>query len=126
MDIETEIKKIRQTLKTRFAQYLIKDKPVVLKNKTAIITDDGVATGSTLFAAIDLVKQANAKKIIVAITVGPVEVIEKLQGEVDKVVYLLAAEQFGSLSLFYQDFTQVDDQEAIDLLKKAQKHVNHE
>lgn len=119
--INSEIKKIRKTLKERYQKYLGDKKPTNLKDKIVIITDDGVATGSTILAAIDLVKQENPKKIVVAVPVGPADTIRQLKKKADEVIYLLVPKTFFAIGQFYQDFSQVEDEEAIRLLKEANK-----
>lgn len=119
--INSEIKKIRKTIKERYQKYLGDKKPTTLKDKIVIITDDGVATGSTILAAIDLVKQENPKRIIVAVPVGPADTIRLLKKKADEVICLLVPETFFAIGQFYQEFFQVEDEEAIRLLKEANK-----
>ncbi len=117
--IEREVKRIRKILRKRYKKYLGNRKPAQLKNKTVILTDDGVATGSTLLAAVDLVRQEEPKKIVVAVPVGPTETIERIKRKADEVVCLLTPDPFYAIGQFYQEFPQVEDGEAIRLLKEA-------
>ena len=119
--IESEVKRIRKILKERYKKYLGDKKPTSLKNKIVIITDDGVATGSTILAAIELIKREEPKKIIVAVPVGPADTIKQLKKKADEVICLLIPEMFYAIGQFYQEFTQVEDEEAIRLLKEVSK-----
>ncbi len=78
--------------------------------KRVIITDDGVATGATALAAIWAVREENPKEIIVALPVGASSGLQKLAQEADKVICLRVPEYFNALGLFYDSFTQLDDQ----------------
>lgn len=87
-----------------------------LSNKTIILVDDGIATGSTLEAAIMSIKQQKPAKIIIAVPVAPSSVCDYLIQQVDQVICLLKPESFSSLSLWYEDFSQVTDGEVCQLL----------
>jgi len=90
--------------------------PLDLKDKTVIITDDGVATGATMLAAIRVVKTQKPKEVIVAIPVVALDTLPKLQAEADKVIYLEAPEMFFAVGQFYKEFNQVTDEEVINIL----------
>ncbi len=92
---------------------------ILLKGKTVIITDDGIATGSTMQAALWCVQQEAPKKIIVALPVGPEEVLEKLAEQADQLICLRVPLLFGSVSQYYKQFNQVQDSEVLELLKKG-------
>jgi len=116
--IKKEVKEIRQNLRERSQQYRGTKFFSDLKDKIVILVDDGIATGHTMSAAIDLVKEEKLKKIIVAIPVGPWERIEMLKKRADEVICLSVPENFTAIGQFYRDFPQVDDEEAIGLLRK--------
>lgn len=118
--IEQEINHLRELLKKRYQQYYQDKKPIPLKDKIVILIDDGVATGNTLLAALELIRQEKPKKIVVAVPVGPSDTIAKIAQKADAVVCLLTPEPFYAIGAFYQNFAQVDDQEAINLLHEAQ------
>ncbi|MBU0460330.1 MAG: phosphoribosyltransferase [Nanoarchaeota archaeon] len=119
--IDEEIKKIRKKLKMKYYHYRENRDPLDLKNKLVILTDDGAATGRTLLAAIKLVKQEKVKKIIVAIPVSHPETVKKLK-EKAEVVCLETPRDFFAVGQFYEHFNQVNDKEAIKLLKEANKN----
>ena len=119
--ITEETKHIRKKLLKRHDEYYKKRLPQNVKNKTVIIVDDGIATGNTLLATIELVSKQRPKKIIVAIPVAPNSAIKKLENtqKIDEVICLQVPYNFQAVGQFYEDFYQVSDQEAIQLLEEA-------
>lgn len=118
--IKTEINKIRTMLKEKYKKYHGEKERMSLKDKIIIITDDGVATGKTLLATIELVKKEKPKKIVIAVPVGPPDTIEMFKLNVDEVVCLLTPGSFFAIGEFYENFSQVEDAEAIKLLNEVQ------
>jgi putative phosphoribosyl transferase len=92
--------------------------PEPLAGRTAIVVDDGVATGATARAALRLVRQRRPKHIIVALPVAPASSLAELGAEADAVVCLHQPEPFLSVGSHYRDFGQVDDREVTDLLHR--------
>ncbi len=84
---------------------------VPMDGRTVIIVDDGIATGSTMRAAIEAAKAGRAKKLVVALPVGPPEQVAKLEPEVDEVVCLRTPANFMAVGQFYESFEQVSDEE---------------
>ena len=117
--LSSQVKELRRKLQERAAMYRGKRKPLSLKGKTIIIVDDGVAMGSTMLAAIAVVREERPKKIIVAIPVGSAEAVAKLKEKADAVICLHMPEFFYAIGQFYRQFPQVEDEEAIELLRKA-------
>ena len=116
--LSSQISKLKSAIKRR-EQMFRKAKPaLLLKNKAVILTDDGVATGATMMAAIKLIRQQNPKKIIVAVPVIAKDTLQKIAQLSDEVVYLQAPELFFSVGQFYNEFEQVSDDEVIKLLKQ--------
>ena len=118
--IEEETTRIRKTLLERHKQYYKHRSPENLTNKTVIIVDDGIATGNTLLATLELVSKQHPKKIVVAIPVAPSSGIRKLENNpnVDEIICLLVPYNFQAVGQFYEKFEQVSDQEAIALLEE--------
>lgn len=87
-----------------------------LSNRTIIVVDDGIATGSTLKAALLTIKQQQPQRIIVAVPVAPPDVCHELEGEVDEVVCLLTPQWLHSISLWYNNFLPTSDEEVRNLL----------
>jgi predicted phosphoribosyltransferase len=118
---EEEVTKQRQEAKRRRELYLKGRPPVSVKGKTAIIVDDGIATGLTMKAAIHDVQQRKPAKIIVAVPVAPKETVEALKKEVDEVICLIVPEIFlGAIGAYYEDFPQVPDDEVISLMRRTE------
>lgn len=86
--------------------------------RSVIVTDDGIATGSTMLAALHVLAAQKAHEVIVAVPVAPPDTLELLRGRCDRVECLLAPSHFGAISVFYYDFTQVEDDEALKLLRE--------
>lgn len=115
-EVET---KERKELNRREATYR-GDRPLLdLQNRNIILVDDGLATGSTMLAAIDAIKQQSPKSITVAIPVAPASAIGILQHKVDHVICPFTPELFSSIGEWYLDFSQVSDQEVIQQLNQA-------
>lgn len=118
--LKTEVEKEKQEAERRLKLYRGGRPPLDLKNKTVIISDDGLATGLTMRAAIATAKKLGAKKIVVAIPVAPPDAVELIKKEVDEIFYLDASPLFGAVGAFYQEFGQTTDEEVIDLLKQSE------
>ena len=98
------------------------DRPVPdLSHRTIILVDDGIATGSTIKAAISTIKQQQPEHIVVAIPVAPPAVCQELKDEVDEVVCLLTPEWLSAISLWYDDFSPTSDAEVRHLLARIMK-----
>jgi putative phosphoribosyl transferase len=115
-----EILLARNEIKRRREKYLGEVRPYSAKGKTAIIVDDGIATGITMLAAIDELKQHKPKRIVVAIPVTPYDTAQKLKEMVDDLVSLDIDENYlGSVGAYYLDFSQVEDSEVISILRSV-------
>lgn len=91
-----------------------------LSGKIVVLVDDGIATGASILAAIQWIKKQSPKSLIVAIPVAPKDAIQKLEGEqgVDHVVVIETPEPFGAVGSFYDDFSQVNDDEVLRIMDK--------
>lgn len=119
--IDKVTKENRELLRERYKMYYQDKLPIELGNKTVIVVDDGVATGNTLIAALELIRNDYPKQIIAAVPVGPPDTIKELENYCDKVVCLETYSPFYSIGLYYKDFTQVKDDEVKLLLSM----INH-
>ena len=88
-----------------------------VSGRTVIVVDDGIATGSTMSAAIELLRHQQAKRIIVAVPVAPAETVARLREEADEVLTVLEPELFVSVGKWYQDFSQTTDEEVRALIE---------
>jgi putative phosphoribosyl transferase len=89
-----------------------------LEGKFVILVDDGIATGATVFAAINWLSSQKNAKTIVAIPVGPKDTVMRLKTVADDVVVLQADLFFGAVGEFYEDFSQVMDDEVLEIMRK--------
>jgi putative phosphoribosyl transferase len=108
----------QQELERRERAYRGNRPPLVLVNKTVILVDDGLATGSTMRAAVVAARQQQPARVIVAVPVGAVSACADLATEADDVVCLRTPEPFVAVGLWYRDFTPTTDQEVHALLWK--------
>jgi predicted phosphoribosyltransferase len=93
--------------------------PLALKGLTVILVDDGIATGSSMRAAISGLRQMNPRHIVVAVPVAPPAACSGLKPEVDELVCLGMPESFSGVGRFYLDCSPVTDEEVNDLLQRA-------
>ncbi len=92
-----------------------------VSGRTAIITDDGIATGASVMAVIEAVRDEKPSKIIIAVPVIAADTMRELKKVVDKVVVLSAPEEFYAVGEFYENFSQTTDEEVLYLLQKSKK-----
>lgn len=88
-----------------------------VNGRSVILTDDGIATGSTMIAALQTVKSQKPKEIIVAVPVSSPDRLKEVRSLCDEVICLLSPQDFCAVGQVYEDFTQVEDQEAVRLLR---------
>lgn len=86
-----------------------------------ILIDDGIATGATVKAAICSIRKKKPLSIVLATPVGPPDTIKELTKEVDRVICLITFEPFFAIGQFYEDFSQVSDEEVIKLLDLSKR-----
>lgn len=109
----------RSEAKRRRELYLQGRQPVSAANKTAIVVDDGIATGLTMQAAMQELKKQEPKQIIVAVPVAPQDSIDLLMEDANEIVVLDNPEDFlGAVAAHYENFPQLNDDEVIDILER--------
>jgi putative phosphoribosyl transferase len=91
----------------------------VVRGRTVLLVDDGLATGATMRAAVVALRQQEPKRIVVAVPVAAVDTCEEFRAEVDEIVCAVTPEQFVAVGLWYQDFSQTTDEEVRELLECA-------
>lgn len=108
-----------QELKEQAKHLRGKNIPLSIKDRTVIIIDDGIATGASLSAAIQFIRQKEPKKIVVASPVGANNTVQELTKMVDEVVCLEVPQNFMAVGVWYEDFEQVTDEDVTRLVNEA-------
>lgn len=93
--------------------------PARLQGRSVIVTDDGIATGSTMIAALHAARLQNPAQLIVAVPVGSPDRLAEVGRHCDEVICLLAPEDFWAVGQFYYNFPQLSDEEAVAILGQA-------
>jgi len=121
--IRAEAEHQKQEIQRRLKLYR-QDAPYPnLKGLDVVVVDDGIATGSTMKAALASVRNRGAATVIVAVPVGPPSTIIELKKQADRVVCLYTPEYFQAIGQFYTDFSQTTDEEVIQLLKENRQSL---
>jgi predicted phosphoribosyltransferase len=89
--------------------------------RSVLVVDDGIATGSTMMAALRALKSQHPREVIVAVPVAAPDRLAQVRTECDDVICLIEAPDLHAVGEFYQDFTQVEDDDVVDLLRQAKK-----
>ncbi len=114
--LERERNRAVQEMQRRAREYGADPLPGSLEGRTAILVDDGVATGYTMLAAADWTRTLNPARLVVAVPVGPSDTLEKLRKVADEVVALIDTTLFYSVGQYYIDFAQTSDDEVKQIL----------
>lgn len=109
----------RIEIKQQLKKFRGKKSAIDVASRSLIVVDDGAATGSTLLAALQFIKKKNPLRILVAVPVGPSEAIEKIRAEVDQVICLRQPRPFFSVGSWYDDFSEITDEEVRWDLRRA-------
>ncbi len=116
--LDDEIRHQVEEIKRRENSYLKGKKSLSIKGKTAILVDDGLATGATATVAVRALKEQNPEKVILAVPVAPEESKLMLEKEADEVIVLQTPAMFYAVGQFYQFFEQTTDEEVKELLEE--------
>jgi len=118
-DVQEGARRELREIERRRRTYLGDREPLSVKGRTAIVVDDGIATGATVRAALRAVRRRQPGHLVLAVPVAPAETVEALRGEVDELVCLSTPSPFAAIGQFYADFRQVDDGEVSELLSRV-------
>lgn len=117
-DFEGRIEELKAEIEARRALYLPGRDPVPVAGKTAILVDDGIATGATIRVAVKALRAQNPAAIWIAVPVAPADIIPQLEAETDKVICLEVPRDFWAVGAHYRDFGQVEDEAVIACLRR--------
>jgi putative phosphoribosyl transferase len=117
--IERITEKVKETLSQRAELYRGDRAPLQIEDRTVILVDDGIATGASIYAAINALQQMKPAKLVVAVPVAPPAACTWLRTVVDQLICLREPEQFYAVGQFFERFSQVADEDVIDLLQRA-------
>jgi len=118
-EIEEVTERAKKELERRERVYRAGRPPLKVEEQTVILVDDGIATGSSIRAGVSALKQMKPARIVIAVPVAPVSTCNRLRAEVDELVCLHTPEVFFAIGQFYEDFSQLTDEEVIELLRRS-------
>jgi putative phosphoribosyl transferase len=114
--IDAEARRELREIERRRHAYLKDRAPLDVRGRTAIVIDDGIATGTTVRAALKALRRREPAHLVLAVPVAPADTLRDLAGEVDRVVCLAQPEPFHAIGLHYRDFSQLEDADVLRLL----------
>ena len=117
--LEAVARREQEELERRERSYRDDRPPPRVEGRTVILVDDGLATGSTMLAAVEALRQRGAGRVVVAVPVAPADAAAQFLGVADDFVCPTMPEEFMSVGLWYDDFAQTTDEEVHDLLGRA-------
>jgi putative phosphoribosyl transferase len=117
--VDREAKAELQEIARRRRIYLGGRPPVEVRGRAVVVVDDGIATGTTVRAALQALRRRQPARLVLAVPVAPPEVIVALRAQVDDLVCLSQPAYFSAVGVHYADFHQVPDDEVVSLLDEA-------
>jgi predicted phosphoribosyltransferase len=110
-------------LQHRRIQYNAIHTPINAAHRIVIVVDDGLATGATMVAALQAIRQHQPKRLVCAVPVASRQALEKINPWVNEWICLLLPETFRSFGQFYRDFKRVEDEEVLRILRAMAPHT---
>lgn len=120
--VKSEIEKERKEVIRRVSKYREGKIGIEITGKKVIVIDDGIATGYTMIASCRFLRKRSPERLIIAVPVCPIEIMERLSVEADEIVCLYNPKPFYGIGEFYDNFEQTTDEEVIGLLKEGRMH----
>jgi len=117
--IEAVAEREQIELERREREYRGKRPPLEVAGKTVVVVDDGLATGSTMRAAVRALRQMDPRSIVIAVPVAAPQTCRDLGAEVDEMICLRTPEPFEAVGLWYENFEQTTDEEVHEILESA-------
>lgn len=124
--LESEMDRQRAEILRRLSLYRNQRPLSQLKGRTVVVVDDGVATGSTTMAALRALRKLQPGSLVLAVPVGPADVIERLGQEADRLVCLATPDPFRSVGQFFANWSQLSDRDVTDILKRRRAELGQE
>lgn len=124
--VDAVTERVRRELAARELELRGERPPPAIAGKRVILVDDGIATGSTMRAAVHAVRSLGAARVVVAVPVAPSESVAELEPEADAVICPLTPRAFWAIGQFYDDFAQVSTAEARELLERARREYGEQ
>jgi len=118
-DIQEVAAAARKEVEYRHESYRGGRRPLELAEKTIILVDDGIATGCSILAAVAAIRRRKAARVVVAVPVAPASGCSAIRMEADEVISVAEPELFLAVSQWYQDFSQISDEDVQRLLEDA-------
>lgn len=125
-EVEAATQREAGELERREKLYRSNRPPVAVRGRCVLLIDDGIATGSTMRAAAEALRQLGPKRIIVAVPVAAEETCRDLEGEADAVVCLFTPSNFAAVGQWYRRFEQTSDEEVRNLLSRSVQEDGHD
>jgi len=119
--LKDEIRRQKKEIESRMRRFKDFVATGNLQNRSVILTDDGIATGSTVLAAAKYIRNQKPKELIIAVPVSSRDSLNLLAGVADEIICLATPTPFFSVGEFYRDFPQVEDEEVLGLLRNKPK-----
>lgn len=120
--VARELDERRERVARRLAVYREALEPVDVDGAVVVVVDDGAASGVTAYHACELARRAGAEAVVLALPVAPASVAERLERAADRVVVLTQPAEFLAVGQAYQDFPQLDDETALEVVAQATPH----
>jgi putative phosphoribosyl transferase len=117
--VQEEAARQLEEIERRRKSYCAGRPPLDVTGRTAIVVDDGIATGATMRVALRAVRRRNPAHLVLAVPVAPPETLAEFRKEADETICLEAPDMLGAIGLYYRNFHQMSDAEVIDLLARA-------
>ena len=117
--VEAEKRTQMETIRKRRSQYTPIRPPIDPGGRIVIVIDDGLATGATMISALHGLRARNPAKLICAVPVAPPDTLKKVADMADEVICLEAPPNFQAVGQFYRNFSQVEDDEVVDILQHS-------
>lgn len=119
--IEAETSRQLAEIERRRKIYRGKEPALDITGRTAIVIDDGIATGATMKAVLKALARSKPRKLVLAVPVAPQDSLDDLSGDADEIVCLVTPESFFAVGMYYRDFEQTSDEEVVELLRRSRR-----